>query len=54
MFIKDEFYSEAKEYVKVEAEKTSDDSTTTEGKLTQAQMKTKEEMNIPQRKTANY
>ena len=40
MFIKDQFYNEAMEYLKIQSEKLSSDSRETEGKLSQSQLKT--------------
>ena len=40
MFIKDQFYNEAMEYLKIQSEKSSSDSRKTEGKLSQSQLKT--------------
>ena len=40
MFIKDQFYNEAMEYLKIQSEKLSSDSRETEGKVSQSQLKT--------------
>ena len=40
MFIEDQFYNEAMEYLKIQIEKSSSDSRETEGKLSQSQLKT--------------
>ena len=40
MFIEDQFYNEAIEYLKIQSEKSSSDSRETEGKLSQSQLKT--------------
>ena len=40
MFIEDQFYNEAMEYLKIQSEKSSSDSRETEGKLSQSQLKT--------------
>ena len=39
MFIEDQFYNEAMEYLKIQSEKSSSDSRETEGKLSQSQLK---------------
>ena len=40
MFIEDQFYNEAMEYLKIQSEKSSSDLRETEGKLSQSQLKT--------------
>ena len=40
MFIEDQFYNEAMEYLKIQSEKSSSDSREMEGKLSQSQLKT--------------
>ena len=40
MFIEDQFYNEAMEYLKMQSEKSSSDLRETEGKLSQSQLKT--------------
>ena len=40
MFIEDQFYNEAMEFLKIQSEKLSGDSRETEGKLSQSQLKT--------------
>ena len=40
MFIEDQFYNEAMEYLKIQSEKSSSDSRETEGKQSQSQLKT--------------
>ena len=40
MFIEDQFYNEAMEYLKIQSEKASSDLRETEGKLSQSQLKT--------------
>ena len=40
MFIEDQFYNEAMEFLKIQSEKSSSDSRETEGKLSQSQLKT--------------
>ena len=40
MFIDDQFYNEAMEYLKIQSEKSSSDTREMEGKLSQSQLKT--------------
>ena len=45
MFIEDQFYNEAMEYLKIQSEKSSSDSREMECKLSQSQLKTLQERN---------